>query len=154
MRSGGCYTPLFQRVMSAGCLASDQSLGRFSFSLDVRSDSIDRVPSCGSGIVADNEINFLIGFFDCAVFSPADISALQVIPNGPVHLKPNAFMLKVTLQRVMMLCVPRISDFTERAFVLNDSEDLRGHKLIPSSPCGTQRKQILIVQNAPILKLL
>src|SRR4051794_9914681 len=99
---------------------------------------------CGSGIVPNNVISFLVGFFDWAVFNSGDISALNMVFYYSVHLKANALMLDVALQSVMMLRVPRVSDFTERAFVLNNSEDLRGHKLIPSSTCGIQRKQILI----------
>src|ERR1051325_10132181 len=107
-----------------------------------------------SRIIPNDVIDFLIQLFDRSILGPLNVTALHMVFNYSVHLKSNTFVTNVSLECVMMLDIPRISNLAERPIVLYYAKYFGSHQLIPSSRGRSDRKKILVIDNTSILQLL
>jgi hypothetical protein len=107
-----------------------------------------------SRIIPNDPIDFLAGLLENAVFNFGNVPSLQMVLDKPVHLKHNAVALGVSFQRVVMLNVPRVSDFTILASVLDYAKDFWRNQFIPAAGCWFDREEILVVNVSLRLVLL
>src|SRR5689334_20447675 len=71
---------------------------------------------CWPWKIADQEIEVLTRFTDCAVLDARDVPQAQMINNNTLHLFDYAAAFVLTTQRMVVLYVPGVANVAMRTF--------------------------------------